>query len=47
MAKYDSDDRHLHPDSGVLVNLLGITDQAELNGLMDKTQYDEFVKTLG
>lgn len=31
MAKYDSDDRHLHPDSGVLVNLLGIKDQAELD----------------
>ncbi len=24
-----------------------ITDQAELDGLMDKAQYDEFVKTLG
>ena len=24
-----------------------ITDQGELNGLMDKAQYDEFVKTLG
>ncbi|WP_277749596.1 hypothetical protein [Paenirhodobacter populi] len=31
MAKYDSDDRHLDPQSGVLNNLLGITDQAELD----------------
>jgi len=31
MAKYDSDDRHLDPQSGVLINLLGITDQAELD----------------
>ena len=31
MAKYDSDDRHLDPRSGILINLLGIMDQAELD----------------
>ena len=31
MAKYDSDDRYLYPGSGVLINLLGIRDQAELD----------------
>lgn len=31
MVKYDNDDRHLDPQSGVLINLLGITDQAKLD----------------
>lgn len=31
MAKYDSDDRDLYPGSGVLINLLGITDQTDLD----------------
>ncbi len=31
MVKYDSDDRDLYPGSDVLINLLGITDQAELD----------------
>jgi cell filamentation protein len=31
MARYDSDDRDLYSGSGVLINLLGITDQAELD----------------
>ncbi len=31
MAKYDGDDRHLYPGSEVLINLLGITDQVELD----------------
>ncbi len=31
MAKYDSDDRHLYPGSGVLINLLGITNQPALD----------------
>lgn len=31
MAKYDSDDRHLYPGTGVLINRLNIRDQAELD----------------